>query len=195
MEWKCLLIGGRSNAGKSTAAEIIAARIRGAHISTDKLGRHPGRPWGSYPAHVADHYRTKSDEEILAALLVHQRALQPAIVEAVRKHDEYGGQAALVLEGSAIMPNEARSLISDSVRAVWLTMSDEVAARRIRDDSDYGRAGADQRFLIDRFIERNCRLDAYLRREAARLGLPLIVVDDLEPVHVADACLAEVPLR
>ena len=93
------------------------------------------------------------------------------------------------------MPNEARSLISAFVRAVWLTMSDEVGARRIRDVSDYGHADADRRLLIDRFIERNRRLDAYLRVQAARLSLPLIVVDDLEPGQVADACLAEPPLR
>ena len=106
-----------------------------------------------------------------------------------------GGQATLVLEGSGIMPNEASSLMSDSVRAVWLTMSDEVGARRIRDISDYGRADADGRLLIDRFIERNRRLDAYLRMEASRLSLPLIVVDELGPEQVADACLTEAPLR
>src|SRR5687768_8737396 len=84
---RCLLIGGRSNTGKSTVANVLAQQLAGVHISTDTLGRHPGRPWGTVPTHVAEHYRAKSDDDIFAAVVAHQRGLQPAIAALVREHE------------------------------------------------------------------------------------------------------------
>ena len=84
MPLRCLLIGGRSNVGKSTVAETLAARLGGVHRSTDKLGRHPGRPWGIVPPHVVAHYMNHTDEAIFDALLAHQRSMQPAIAELMR---------------------------------------------------------------------------------------------------------------
>jgi hypothetical protein len=72
---RVLLIGGTSHAGKSTLAQAIAERLGWQYRSTDKLARHPGRPWapegGAVPDHVADHYRSLSVDELLADVLCH----------------------------------------------------------------------------------------------------------------------------
>ncbi len=44
-ETRVILIGGSSHAGKSTLGQAIAAKLGWSYRSTDKLARHPGRPW------------------------------------------------------------------------------------------------------------------------------------------------------
>jgi len=187
---KCLLVGGRSNVGKSTVAGVLAARLGGVHVSTDALGRHPGRPWGSVPPHVAAHYESQTDETIFAALIAHQLGLQGAIEALVREHDGDPGKPTLVLEGSALMPGGTMGLISDRVRAVWLTASDDFIRRRIEVESGYAAADAAGRRRIERFIERNRRLDGLLQADARRMGLILVGVDGESVQVVADRCLS-----
>lgn len=56
---KIILIGGSSHVGKSTFAQSLATHFGWSYCSTDKLARHPGRPWQNkgqeVPKHVADH--------------------------------------------------------------------------------------------------------------------------------------------
>ena len=197
---RCLLIGGRSNTGKSTVANVLAQRLAGVHISTDTLGRHPGRPWGTVPTQVVEHYRAKSDDDIFAAVVAHQRDLQPAIAALVREHETNSDKPILVLEGSALMPEETLGLISKTVAAVWLTGSDAFLRKRIESESHYGSLDIAGRYLVDQFIERNRRLDQMNRDDAQRLGLPTVIVDGLSIDEVAAACLRAVadpplPLR
>ncbi|MEL7245323.1 MAG: 2-phosphoglycerate kinase, partial [Cyanobacteria bacterium J06573_2] len=42
---RIILIGGSSHVGKSTLAQSLANKLNWNYISTDKLARHPGRPW------------------------------------------------------------------------------------------------------------------------------------------------------
>ena len=44
-ELRVVLIGGTSNTGKSSVAQVVAERLEFAYRSTDGLARHPGRPW------------------------------------------------------------------------------------------------------------------------------------------------------
>ena len=49
---RVVLIGGTSHVGKSTASELLAGTLGWAHVSTDSLARHPGRPWKPAPEKV-----------------------------------------------------------------------------------------------------------------------------------------------
>lgn len=89
------------------------------------------------------------------------------------------------------MPEKAAHLRSTTIRAVWLTASDDFVRQRIETASCYGDLDGDGRRLIERFLERNRRLDALLREEAVRTGLPLVKVDGKEINLIADECLAE----
>jgi 2-phosphoglycerate kinase len=185
---RCILIGGRSHAGKSTVTANLAGQLGWTIVSTDKLGRHPGRPWGAVPEHVATHYTTLDDSAILDAVVDHQRAMWPLIEATVRNHLS-GSATRLVLEGSAIMPAEAATLGLPTVAAVWLTGSDPFLRRRIEADSGYAEADPATRHLIDRFIVRNQGLDAILRAEARQHGLPVVDVEGKSLAEVAEACL------
>jgi cytidylate kinase len=56
-EYRLLLIGGSSHLGKTTLAQSLASYLGWNYCSTDKLARHPGRPWQvnskEIPQHVA----------------------------------------------------------------------------------------------------------------------------------------------
>lgn len=59
-ETRVILIGGASHTGKSTLAQALASHLGWNYRSTDKLARHPGRPWVSaygkaIPEHVVKH--------------------------------------------------------------------------------------------------------------------------------------------
>ena len=71
---RVLLIGGSSHVGKSTLGESLATKLGWSYHSTDKLARHPGRPWvgtngKAIPEHVVQHYKTLSVEALFLALL------------------------------------------------------------------------------------------------------------------------------
>ena len=51
-----VLIGGTSHVGKSTVARALATSLGFRHVSTDRLARHPGRPWTTTRPHVREHY-------------------------------------------------------------------------------------------------------------------------------------------
>src|SRR5690606_41363789 len=68
---RVVLIGGTSHAGKSTAARAVADRLGFECRTTDRLARHPGRPWrtpvGEVPPHVAEHYRALAVDARIAS--------------------------------------------------------------------------------------------------------------------------------
>lgn len=59
-----ILVGGSSHVGKSTFARTLASTRGWELISTDDLGRHPGRPWPSVRPQVAEYYASLTDETI-----------------------------------------------------------------------------------------------------------------------------------
>ena len=90
-EHKLLLIGGASHVGKSTLAQSFASHLRWNYFSTDKLARHPGRPWQEkskpIPKHVADHYQLLSADELIEDVLDHYRKnVWPLIDDIVTFH-------------------------------------------------------------------------------------------------------------
>jgi 2-phosphoglycerate kinase len=190
---RCILIGGASHLGKSSVARHIAAALGFTHVSTDSLARHPGRPWPTpdwaVPPHVAEHYGTLTDDELIASVLTHYRNMAPMIAELVRERSEEG----LVLEGSALLPETAAGFLADGIGAVWLVADDGLTSRRIRAESRYDRADETGRHLIDRFIARNVLLNAVIRDTAVERGLPVIeVTEQMTVAEVADRCLLEI---
>jgi 2-phosphoglycerate kinase len=164
-----LLIGGTSNVGKSTVAEVLAARLGFEHRSTDYLARHPGRPWRTHerevPPHVAEHYSTLSVDELIASVLAHYERLWPRIEDLIRIH------TGLVLEGSALLPARVATLSLPDTTAVWLTADDAVLQSRIRAAGDYRNATADERALMDKFLARTVRFQELVLADVHQLGL------------------------
>jgi hypothetical protein len=107
---KIILISGSSHAGKSTLAEALANRLGYSSLSTDRLARHPGRPWnhnGPVKEHVAQHYATFSVDELLSDVLAHYRKnVLPQVAEILAKHSSEDSTEGLVLEGSALWSEE-----------------------------------------------------------------------------------------
>lgn len=183
---KCLLIGGASHVGKSTLAAAWAASLGWPVISTDRLARHPGRPWPvdgrAVPPHVVEHYRGLSDDELLESNLEHYRAMWPMLETLVRAHLA-APMGRLVLEGSGCLPDRMLSAELTGAAAIWLVASDDLIAHRIRHGSGYAAADVGGRLLADRFIARTIRFNRQLAERLSVLGLPATEVRDGEPIE------------
>ena len=156
---KVLLIGGTSHVGKSTLAKHLSASWGWQHLSTDQLARHPGRPWRQdrtqLSSDVTNHYSTLTADELIDSVCEHYRAnVWPIISALVRSHLNNSFEPCLVLEGSAILPELAFEAGFDRTRCIWLTAPDDLIAERIRKSSDFDGRSADERKLIEAFLER-----------------------------------------
>ncbi len=192
--FRVALIGGTSNVGKSTTALALAARLGFEHRSTDKMARHPGRPWmfapGPVPEHVAEHYTTLTPDELIASVLAHYRGMRPMIRELVTQRAADPAERPLVLEGSALWPAFVAELDAPGVRAVWLTADHDLIEARIRRDSDFEALAPDLRAMTQRFIARTRLFDDAMMAAVRRLGLPFVEVTGRASVEeVAAACL------
>lgn len=196
---RVLLIGGSSNAGKSTVASILGARPGWTSWSTDKMARHPGRPWPvvgqPVKPHVAAHYGTFSQGELIRSVLTHYRNMEPLIRRLVENHRRDGDR--LVLEGSGLLPETVATFDMPDVGAIWLTARDDTFRARIHRESGYDGLDAQGRALVDAFVGRTLLYNRHMLREAEARGLPVLAVsDDMLPTDVARAVLdAARPLR
>jgi 2-phosphoglycerate kinase len=146
--------------GKSTVSQSLAFRLGWDRQSTDKLARHPGRPWQAKPKevpnHVADHYRTLSAEELIADVLHHYREnVWPLIKNIVTLRSTDASTDKLILEGSAILPELVITLDFESIAVIWLTASNEFLKQRIYAESQYETKSLCERMLVDKFVARN----------------------------------------
>jgi hypothetical protein len=182
---RCILIGGTSHVGKSSLAKAWGAELGWPVISTDGLGRHPGRPWPvgdrAVPAHVAEHYTRLSGGELLEANLEHYRNMWPLIATLVAAH-AVAPRGRLMLEGSGCWPDQVLTLSLRDVAAIWLVATDELIARRIRRESEYEEPDEAARQLIDKFIVRSQLYNRQLLARLEALGLPSIEVAEQEDV-------------
>ena len=188
------LIGGTSHAGKSTTARAVAARLGGEALSTDKLARHPGRPWPTptwvVPDHVAEHYRTLTPDELIVSVLAHYGRVWPMARELIEARAADESAAPLVLEGSALWPELVAELDMPGVRAVWLTADDALFDARIRRESRHAEAKPAGRQLIESFAARTRLYNVRMVAQARRLGLPLVeVAAAMSEDEVTDAVL------
>ncbi|GGU73547.1 hypothetical protein GCM10010211_44390 [Streptomyces albospinus] len=176
---RVILVGGTSNVGKSTVAQVVAERLGFTYRSTDLLARHPGRPWRTperdIPAHVAEHYASLTVDELITSVLDHYARLWPRIEEMIRAYATGAESGAgLVLEGSALWPARVAALTVPYTAAVWLTAEDAVVRARVRTGGRYEDVGEHERHLMDRFLARSARFQTLLLEIVDGLGLDRI---------------------
>lgn len=190
---RVVLIGGTSNTGKSTVAGAVADRLGFEHRSTDGLARHPGRPWRTpereVPPHVVEHYGTLTTDELLASVLDHYERLWPRIEELITERAR-AGAPGLVLEGSALRPDRVAGLTVPRTAAVWLTADDAVVRDRVRAAGRYEVATDAERHLMDRFLARTVRYQAWMLDAVEAHGLDRVDTGGRTVTEVADAVLA-----
>lgn len=185
---RALLIGGTSNVGKSTVARVLADRLGYEYVSTDKLGRHPGRPWPTdgrdVPPHVVEHYRSLTRPELVDAQLAHYERMWPQIEELIRTAD------GLVLEGSGVWPADVAGFLSPGVAAVWLSADERVVTARVHATSRYDDLPDERRYLIDQFLARSVDYQRRMLALVNELGLPhLDATTPRPPEHLATEIL------
>lgn len=96
-----ILVGGTSHVGKSTVARALATELGWRQVSTDRLARHPGRPWTTDRPQVHEHYARLSIEQLTDQQLAHYQRMWPLVEELVR--DALApGRGGRVLEGSGV---------------------------------------------------------------------------------------------
>ncbi|WP_236062439.1 hypothetical protein [Actinacidiphila acididurans] len=191
-----MLIGGTSHTGKSTVARAVADRLGFDCLPTDGLARHPGRPWPTpqwqVPPDVDDHYRSLSVDELITSVLDHYQRLWPRIEELITTHALAApNRAGLVLEGSALLPENVANLTVPHTAAVWLTADEGTLSSRMHAASHYDRMPAQGRDPIDKFLARTLRYQKLVRDAVARLGLDHIDTSSGRPPEkLAEAVLA-----
>ncbi len=193
---KIVLIGGSSHVGKSTLAQSLASHLGWSYRSTDKLARHPGRPWQPHPKavpdHVADHYLSLSADELIMDVLRHYRdRVWPLIEEIVTFHTTDAQAGSLVMEGSAILPDLVPTLDSENLVAIWLTGNQAFFEQRIYTASQYETKLDHERTMIDKFLGRTVTFNKHMEDTANQLGLITLDVADTPSVEeLAAQCLS-----
>ncbi|WDZ75129.1 AAA family ATPase [Ensifer adhaerens] len=160
-----ILIGGSSHVGKSTLAGALARSLGRELISTDALGRHPGRPWPSLCPQVAEYYASLTDETIHWFLKVHHENMWPRIRQIIESHRQRA--QPFVLEGAALRPEYVAQLESGSIIALFLHADDDFLRRRMTDEARRDETYEQKAGIIDKFIERSLRENREML-EAAR---------------------------
>ncbi len=193
-ELRVVLIGGTSNVGKTTLAQALAARLGWSCVSTDKLGRHPGRPWPidgrPVPDHVATHYASLPVAELTGEQLRHYERMWPAIKALIDAHacDDRAGR--LILEGSGVWPDRVAELHDARVAAIWLTAARQTLRERIYLASRYADLALDHRVLVDKFLGRTEQYNEVMLQAVDSLGFVLVAVDSMpSPDALVERCL------
>ena len=174
---RVILIGGSSHVGKSTLAHSLAARLGCSYLSTDNLARHPGRPWVNADGkaireHVAKHYRTLSTDALFFDVLSHyEKNVLPQVEIIVHSHLSDLSTECLIIEGSALWPGFVADLVAkNAIKAIWLTASDQFFRNRIFIESNFNHVGEDEKYLIQKFLERTLLYNELMKQEVKRLG-------------------------
>ncbi|MGH1352285.1 MAG: hypothetical protein ACRBBN_15965 [Methyloligellaceae bacterium] len=171
-----LLISGSSHAGKSTFAQSIADKVGWERLSSDRLGRHPGRPWPTPKAHVFEFYSKLSDESIYQFLLNHYENMRPGIHRLIS--ERIANSKPLVLEGSALRPEYINEDFKSDVAFVCLISDAELVKERIYNESNYKHLCDEHRAVVDTFMKRTLRDNEELRKSAEHYGVRCIGAGD-----------------
>ena len=193
---RVFLVGGTSHVGKSTVAALLARMIDGEVHSTDRIARHPGRPWRgtadtAVPDHVRDYYSRPDPQVLLTEVLAHYEAnVVPHVVKLVEQRVRGEGRS-VVIEGSALWPGFVSGLMGlPSVRGAWLTLSGDAIEERVFAESRYTRMPEAEKRLIESFLARTRAYATRMEMEARRLGLPIVSADGLTPEALARTLMA-----
>ncbi|MEM7221131.1 MAG: AAA family ATPase [Pseudomonadota bacterium] len=170
---KVILIGGTSHVGKSTLGRKLAEELGWDFLSTDQLARHPGRPWRAgdlqLPDDVIAHYADLTVPELTDAVLQHyRRNVWPIVQATVNARLQNPFDSAMVIEGSAVLPQQASAAQHSRIDAVWLTASDHVIEERIKRNSAYTEMTSARRALVDAFLQRTLEFAGVLEASLAK---------------------------
>ncbi len=196
-ETRVLLIGGSSHVGKSTLAQSLAAKLDWNYLSTDNLARHPGRPWANADQkpvreHVVEHYKTLSVNALFFDVLSHyEQNVLPQVEAIVHSHLSDLLTECLIIEGSALWPGLVADLVSENnikIQAIWLTASDRFLQNRIYQESNFNQIAEDEKYLIQKFLNRTLFYNKRMKQEVKRLRFICI---DVEFMSTADELLKE----
>lgn len=183
---RVLLIGGTSHVGKSTLAQALASTLGWKLTSTDRLARHPGRPWatssGPFPEHLAAHYLSLSIDELASEQSRHYQRLWPRIEALVTAHAADAGAGGLIVEGSGVLPERVAALRTPNAAAVWLTASAAVLRDRIYAASRYCERTAEEKVMVDKFLGRTDRYNQLIVRAVDSHGLASIDTSAAPPI-------------
>lgn len=171
-----LLIAGTSHVGKSTLADEIGKELGWEVVSTDKLARHPGRPWPKAPDHVAEFYRQLSDATIYQMLLHHHQNMRHGIERIVRSHQE--NELPFVFEGSALRPESIVDMLDAKMTAVCLYANDQFLRDRIYQQSSYVTLSDEHQLIIDKFTARSLTDNENTLKAAKEYRLDCVDVAD-----------------
>lgn len=184
-----IFVAGTSCVGKSTCAEALGRRFGWAVVSTDRLGRHPGRPWAGAPEPVLEFYRGLSAETVHWFLQVHHENMRPVIAATIA---EARRRAGTVFEGAALRPEHLDGWGVEPGAAVCLFADAEALRRRIREASAYGTQPVGMREAIDAFTRRSVRENEAFAAASRARGLRLIDTTDAHPGAVVEQVLDHV---
>ena len=139
---------------------------------------------------VAEHYLCLSVDELMEDVLRHYRAnVWPKVEAIVTLHSDDSSTSGLVLEGSALWPEFAKSMDFDRVGALWLTADEETFRRRIYTNSRYSTKAPRDRRMIDKFLERTIAYNARMVEAVRRRGFTLVDVMESHAAELAERCL------
>jgi 2-phosphoglycerate kinase len=179
-----IVIGGSSHVGKTILAKGLAHALERELVSTDNLGRHPGRPWPSVRAQVAEYYSSLSDDTVHWFLQVHHENMWPRIQSIVS--DFQNRSTPFVLEGAALRPEYVAQLDQQIIKPVFLYADDDFLRSRMMDESAHKDAVGLMVPIIDKFIERSIRENRDMLAAAQSAGIQCIDValpGSLETLH------------
>ncbi len=192
---RVILIGGSSHVGKSTLADALAAKLGWSQISTDKLARHPGRPWRlepeQVPDHIAEHYLSLSVRELIEDVLHHYKVnVWPQVEALVAAISTDTSKEPIIVEGSALWPEFVATLDVANLAAIWLTASDAVFEQRIRAASQYRTKPQREKRMVDKFLARSLSYNAQMKDAIRQHGLVSVGVNAANVDELAQRCLS-----
>lgn len=176
MGCRIVLITGTSHVGKTTLATRLADAFGCSAISTDRLARHPGRPWPDIPRPVIEYYERLSPDTIYWFLRAHHENMWPGLKRLI--DDRRLTETVLVLEGSALRPEYVAPLLSETAVGVCLHAPDLFLRERMQAEAGYSKASLADRLVMDKFIERSLRDNAEMHDAAAHDGFALVDVSE-----------------
>ncbi|WP_239157964.1 hypothetical protein [Streptomyces sp. SID13726] len=113
-------------------------------------------------------------------------------VHTVQLNRAHFGEPVLPPEGSALWPERVAALGLPHTAAVWLTAGEDVLRARIQAGGCYGEATWEERFLMDKFLDRSVRYQELMVADVDRLGLARVDVGaDTAVAELVDVVLAQ----
>lgn len=170
-----LLITGTSHVGKTTLATLLAEKVGYETYHTDKLGRHPGRPWPKMRNFIEDYYSSLQASTVFKLLLIHHQNMWPNIQSLI---ESKAFREGAILEGSALRPEYIHSQIGPTLKGVCLTADELFISNRIRKSCKYETLSVAHQKVVDGFVERSLLDDREQVLRAKELGIRCLKVDE-----------------